>query len=90
MPVGPALPVGFFQALVVADGHEGVLEPVAFRDVVVNVIGLEEIGTFDEMGKDRVAFDEGLAKRSIESQGFYRFHSKSLDLLGEPPLPMPM
>ena len=39
MPVGPALPVGFFQALVVADGHQGVLEPVAFRDVVVNVIG---------------------------------------------------
>ena len=51
---------------------------------------LEKIGTFDEMGKDRVAFDEGLAKRSIESQGFYRFHSKSLDPLGEPPLAMPM
>ncbi len=42
------------------------------------------------MGKDRVAFDEGLAKRSIESQGFYQFHSKSLDPLGEPPLAMPM
>ena len=42
------------------------------------------------MGKDRVAFDEGLAKRSIESQCFYRIHSKSLDPLGEPPLAMPM
>lgn len=50
---------------------------------------LEKVGEFDEMGKDRVAFDEGLAKRSIEGQGFYRFHSKSLDPLGEPPLAMP-
>jgi hypothetical protein len=41
------------------------------------------------MGKDRAAFDEDFAKRSIEAQGFYRFHSKSLDPIGEPPLGMP-
>ena len=51
---------------------------------------LEKIGKFNEMGKDRVAFDEGIAIRSIESQGFYRFHSISLDPMGEMPLAMPM
>ena len=50
---------------------------------------LEKVGVFGEMGKERAAFDEGLAMRSIESQGFYRFHSKSLDPLGETPLAMP-
>lgn len=50
---------------------------------------LEKVGVFGEMGKDRAAFDEDFAKRSIESQGFYRFHSKSYDPLGEPPLAMP-
>ncbi len=50
---------------------------------------LEKIGIFGEMGIERAAFDEGLAKRSIESQGFFRFHSKSFDPLGEPPLPAP-
>ena len=51
---------------------------------------LEKVGVFGEMGKDRAAFDEGLAKRSIESQGFYRFHAKSLDPMGEPPFAMPV
>ena len=50
---------------------------------------LQKVGQFDEMGKERTAFDEGFAKRSIESQGFYRFHAKSFDPLGEPPFPMP-
>ena len=50
---------------------------------------LEKVGVFGEMGKDRAAFDEDFAKRSIEAQGFYRFHSKSLDPIGEPPLGMP-
>jgi len=35
------------------------------------------------------AFDEEFAKRSIEALGFYRFHSKSLDPMGEPPMGMP-
>ena len=50
---------------------------------------LEKVGVFSEMGKDRAAFDEALAKRFIEKQGYYRFHSKSSDPMGEPPLPMP-
>ncbi len=50
---------------------------------------LVKVGQFGEMGKDRAAFDEGFAKRSIESQGFYRFHAKSFDPLGEMPFPMP-
>ena len=32
---------------------------------------LEKVGVFEEMGKDRVAFDEGFAKRSIGSQGYF-------------------
>ncbi len=51
---------------------------------------LEKVGVFGEMGKDRAAFDEEFAKRSIKSQGFYRFHAKSLDPLGEPPLGIPV
>ncbi len=50
---------------------------------------LEKVGVFGEMGKDRAAFDEETAKNSIEKQGFFRFHSKSLDPLGEPPFGMP-
>jgi rRNA processing protein Krr1/Pno1 len=50
---------------------------------------LEKIGVFGEQGKTRAAFDEEFAKRSIVSQGFYRFHSKTYDPLGEPPLAMP-
>jgi len=51
---------------------------------------LEKIGVFGELGKSRAAFDEGFAKRSIASQGFYRFHSKTYDPLGVPPLAMPV
>ncbi len=50
---------------------------------------LIKVGEFDEMGEERVAFDEAFAKRSIESQGFYRFHAISLDPAGELPFPMP-
>ncbi len=50
---------------------------------------LEKVGVFGEMGKERAAFDEELAKHSIKSRGFYRFHAKSLDPMGEPPFGMP-
>jgi hypothetical protein len=50
---------------------------------------LVKIGVFGEMGKERAAFDEGLAKRSIESQGFYRFEAKSFDPIAERPISMP-
>ncbi len=50
---------------------------------------LEGIGAFSEMGEDRAAFDEGLAKRSIEHQGYYLFHSKTFDPVAQPPIGMP-
>ena len=49
---------------------------------------LEKVGVFSEMGRDRASFDEAFAILSIESHGYYRFHSKSYDPMGEPPLPM--
>ena len=48
-----------------------------------------KIGVFGEMGDKRVAFDEGLAKRSIEHQGFFRFEAKSFDPVAERPISMP-
>ena len=39
---------------------------------------LEEVGDFPEMGKERVAFDETLAKNSIKAQGYYRFEAPSM------------
>ncbi len=50
---------------------------------------LIKVGVYGEMGKERVAFDEGLAMRSIEAQGFYRFEAKSFDPVAERPLAMP-
>ncbi|MEE8189218.1 MAG: hypothetical protein V3T80_08425 [Kiloniellales bacterium] len=50
---------------------------------------LEKIGVFHEMGEERVAFDEQLAKNSIRSQGFYRFEARSFDPVAERPLAMP-
>ena len=50
---------------------------------------LERIGVYPEIGEQRAAFDEGLAKRSIEHQGFYMFHSKTFDPIAEPPIGMP-
>lgn len=41
------------------------------------------------MGEERAAFDEELAKRSIDENGFYRFHSKTFDPVAEPPRSMP-
>jgi len=41
--------------------------------------GLIEIGSFDEMGKERVAFDETLARNSIEAQGYYVFEAASME-----------
>jgi hypothetical protein len=50
---------------------------------------LEKVGNFAEMGEERVAFDEGLAKRSIEHQGFYRFHAKTFEPVAKPPISTP-
>ncbi len=50
---------------------------------------MEKVGVFSEMGEERAAFDEGLAKRSIEHQGFYRFEAKTFDPVAKRPLVMP-
>ena len=50
---------------------------------------LEKIGAFQEMGEERAAFNEKLAKQAIEENGFYRFHSKTFDPVSQPPLSMP-
>ncbi len=45
---------------------------------------------FGEIGRDRVAFDEGIAKRSIRQQGYYRFEAKSFNPVAEWPSAMPI
>ena len=50
---------------------------------------LQKIGVFAEMGGERVAFDETLAKNSIGSQGYYRFQAKTFSPVAEWPLAMP-
>lgn len=50
---------------------------------------LQRVGRFPEMGTERAAFDEEVAKHSIEENGFYRFHSKTFDPVAEPPRSMP-
>ena len=50
---------------------------------------LEKVGVFAEMGEERVAFDEELAKRSIAHQGFYRFHAKTFEPVADRPTSMP-
>ena len=46
---------------------------------------LTEVGEYPEMGSERVAFDETLAKNSIEKQGYYRFEAPSMAAV--PPSP---
>lgn len=46
---------------------------------------LKEVGDFPEMGEIRAAFDEKLAKESIEARGFYRFEAPSMSAV--PPAP---
>lgn len=46
---------------------------------------LEEVGEFPEMGKDRVAFNEDIARDAIKNQGYYVFESESFDPVSERP-----
>lgn len=46
---------------------------------------LKEIGDFSQMGADRAAFDETLAKNSINKQGYYLFEARSMAAV--PPSP---
>jgi hypothetical protein len=38
---------------------------------------LERVGKFSEMGKERLAFNEAIAKSGIRSRGYYLFSAKS-------------
>ena len=46
---------------------------------------LKEVGEYAEMGQERAAFDESLAKNSIAKQGYYRFEAPSMAAV--PPSP---
>jgi uncharacterized protein YcgL (UPF0745 family) len=50
---------------------------------------LEEVGRFPEMGDERAAFNETIAKNSIREQGFYRIEAKSFDPVAQRPDSMP-
>ncbi len=52
--------------------------------------GIKEVGRFDEMGEDRAAFNEMLAKDAIKTQGFYRFEAKTWDPVAQAPAAMPV
>ena len=41
------------------------------------------------MGRERIALDEGFAKRTIAEHGYFRFEAKSFDPVAERPLSMP-
>lgn len=46
---------------------------------------MEKVGEFPEIGERREAFNETIAKHSIEEQGFYRFTAKTFDWIQRPP-----
>jgi hypothetical protein len=46
--------------------------------------GLIDVGVFPELGDDRVAFNEKIAKSAIRGQGFYEFTATS-ELVMETP-----
>jgi len=46
---------------------------------------LEEVGEFPEMGENRVAFNEDIAKNAIKQQGYYLIESESFDPVAERP-----
>ncbi len=46
---------------------------------------LQEVGEYPEMGADRAAFDETVAKNSIHKRGYYRFEAPSMAAV--PPSP---
>ncbi len=50
---------------------------------------LEKVGVYSEMGKDRVAFDETIAKEFIRRQGYYRFEAPTFDPVAIPAISQP-
>lgn len=39
---------------------------------------LKEVGKYAEMGAERAAFDEAMAKAAINKKGYYRFEASSM------------
>ena len=72
--------------LVTDDDH---LDKVTNRLCPTEGDELEKVGVFTAMGESRAAFDEHLARNSIESQGYYRFEAKTFNPVAEWPLAMP-
>ena len=50
---------------------------------------LEKVGTYAEMGEERIAFNESIAKNTIREHGFYRIEAKTFDPVAERPGTMP-
>lgn len=54
------------------------------RGLATRLSTMDKVGEFPEMGANRVAFSEKLAKGAIKSQGFYEFSRKGSSVLGVP------
>ena len=50
----------------------------AYESLDVKGGELEPVGSFGEMGKERVAFNEAAAKVAIEKKGYYKAHAEHL------------
>ncbi len=72
--------------LVTDEAHRGTVK----HDAGADDRELEEIGIYDEMGEERAAFNETLAKDSIKTQGFYRFEAKTWNPVAQSPATMPV
>ncbi len=46
---------------------------------------LRRVGSYPEMGADRVAFNESIARNAIEKHGFYLFEASSFAAIPEAP-----
>lgn len=46
---------------------------------------IQEVGEYPEMGADRAAFDETVAKNSIRKKGYYRFEALSMAAVATSP-----
>jgi len=72
---------------VVTDGEH---ERAAIEKLSAGGTKLEKVGEFPELGAERAAFDERIARNSIRDHGFYRFTAKSFAPAGQSPMTMPI
>ncbi len=50
----------------------------AYKNLGVAQGDLKAIGSFEEMGERRVAFDEMMAKAAIKKKGYFKAHAEHL------------